>query len=193
MVQNVVIILSFICDIKINNIYFIDCTYRYDTLPPTMLDCDPLGTVITLECATDYGNVTFYWTQDVSEAGVSGTAILPGDTSHNYQVDTLHFPGIIYLNFSVSESTLGYYWCEISNAVNVSLRPSTITPVCPHMNCSQENKCDEQHLSDLHHIGTNECAEKNSPTVISRPPLPTSCAGLSSLVSGNVKLWLINN
>ena len=148
-----------------------------------MLDCDPLGTNITLQCIIEpvIDTATFYWTQNVCEAGVSGTAILPGDTSDNYQVDTLGFPGIISLNFTVNESTLGYYWCEISNGMNVSLRPSTVTPVYPPMSSSQ--KCDEKHiLSDLHHIGT-ECAEESSPTVISRPHLPTSCAGTLHSVS----------
>ena len=154
--------------------------------PPTMLDCDSLGTNITLQCAIRpvANTVTFYWTQNVSEAGVSGTAILPGDTSDNYQVDTSLGTSIRYLSFTVSESTLGYYWCEISNAVNVSLRPSTIIPVCPPINSSQ--MCDQQHIiKDLHHLRI-ECAEENSPTVISRPPLPTSCAmptSLSTLLS----------
>ena len=164
----------------------IDCTHQYSTQPPNMLDCDPLGTSITLQCGIQpvTNTATFYWTQNVCEAGVSGTAILPGDTSDNYQVGTLHFPGIISINFSVSESTLGYCWCEISNAVGVSLRPSTITPVCPLMSISQ--KCDEQHvLSDLHHFQT-ECAEENSPTVISRPLLPTSCAMSPPSVSGSI-------
>ena len=157
-----------------------------------MLDCDPLETNITLLCHIEpvTNTATFYWTQNVSEAGVSGTAILPGYcTSDNYQVDTLNFPGIIYLNFIVSESTLGYYWCENSNAVNVSLTPSTITPVCPPMSSSQ--KCDEKHvLSD--HIGT-ECAEENSPTVISRPPLPTSCAGTLHSVSVSILIVIDDN
>ena len=77
------------------NYIFTDCTYQYFMQPPTMLDCDPLGTSIALECATDSPgydndnvNITFYWTQNVSEAGVSGTAILSGDTSDNYPVET---------------------------------------------------------------------------------------------------------
>ena len=141
-----------------------------------MLDCDPLGTKIKLQCVSSQF-VTFYWTQNVSEAGVNGTAILPGDTSHVTNNNS-NFRDVC---FTVSESTLGYYWCENSNAVDVSLRPSTITPVCPPMNSSK--KCDEQHnFRHLHHSRT-ECAEENSPTVFSRPPLPTSCAGSFPLVS----------
>ena len=142
-----------------------------------MLDCDPLGTNITLQCVIQpaANTVIFYWTQNVSEAGVSGIAILPGNTSDNYQVDTPFGPNSFReLSFTVSESTLGYYWCEISNAVSVFVRPSTITPVYPSMNSSQ--KCNQsQILSDLH-LRELQCAEKNSPTVISRPPLPTSSA-----------------
>ena len=155
-----------------------------------MLDCDPMGTNISLHCgilpAKD--TATFYWTENVSEAGVSGTAILLGDTSHNYQV-TSFGPSFRDISFTVSESTLGYYWCEISNAVNVSLRPSTITPVCPPMSNSQ--KCNSTHLlNDLHRFET-VCAEENSPTVFSRPPLPTSCAVLTSTVSGNCGLLVV--
>ena len=150
-----------------------------------MLDCDPLGISIILQCSTGSSSniVTWYWTQNISEAGVSGTAILPGDTSDNYQV-TSFSTNNKEICFTVNESTLGYYWCEISNAVNVSLRPSTITPVCAPMNNSQQNQCTREHIQDdLHHHNT-ECAEEDSPTMINRPPLPNSCAGSPTLVSG---------
>ena len=148
-----------------------------------MLDCDPLGKFINLQCATEAtsDNVTWYWTQNVSMAGDRGTEILHGDASDNYQV-TIFGTNNRAIGFTVNESTLGYYWCEISNAVNVSLRPSTITPVCLPMNNSQQNKCTSEQISNLHHDDT-ECAEKDSPTVINRPPLPTSCAGSHTLVS----------
>ena len=65
--------------------------------------------------------MTWYWTTNVCEAGVSGTAILPENMTDNYQFAGLFSPGIRTVVFTVSSSTLGYYWYEISNAVNVSL------------------------------------------------------------------------
>ena len=90
---------------------------------------DSLGTSIILQYAIlqAANTVTFCWTQNVSEAGVSGTAILPGDTSDNYQVDiSFGITSPREICFTVSKSTQGYYWCEISNVVNVSLRPCTM-------------------------------------------------------------------
>ena len=169
--------------IHYNYIQFLDCTYQYGIQPPSMLGCDPLGTNITLQCAIlpAADTVTFYWTQNICEAGVSGTAILPGDTSGNYQVDASLGPSFRVISFTVSESTLGYYWCEISTAVNAPLRPSTITPICQPM--SNLKKCNGLYI--LHHRTRPECAEENSPTVISRPPHPTSCTVSSPSVSGN--------
>ena len=150
-----------------------------------MLDCNPLAVNIILQCITSSSadNVTWYWTQHVGEAGVSGTAILEGDTSKNYEVATIG-TNQKQLGFTVDNSTLGYYWCEISNAVNVSLRPSTITPVCPSMNSSHQNICTLDHIRDNLHHEPDECAEASSPTEISRHPLSTSCAMLPILVSG---------
>ena len=148
-----------------------------------MLDCDPLGVDVVLRCTSSSSSdiVTWYWTQNVGEAGVSGTAILPGNTSDNYKFDTISTNNR-QIGFTVNESTLGYYWCEISNAVNVSLRPSTITPVCPPMNSSQQKKCTTEHIKfDLHHTDT-ECAEEDSPKVFNRPPLPTNCGALTTSV-----------
>ena len=104
-----------------------------------MLDCDPLGTNIALYCVILplASIVSFYWTQNVCDAGVSGSVILLEDTSDNYQEDPIIGTWYRTISFTVSESTFGYYWCEISNAVNESFRPSTITAVCPLMNSSQ--------------------------------------------------------
>ena len=145
-----------------------------------MLDCDPLGTNITLHCGSK-SNMTWYWTQNVCKAGVTGTAILPG--GNVYLISQVG--QTIGITFTVNESTLGYYWCEISNAVNVSLRPSTITPVCLPMNRSQQQKCNHSHVNQHEHK-TQECAEADSPTVTSRLLLPTSCAVSVPSVSDNV-------
>ena len=154
-----------------------DCPsgYMFIIQPPTELNCNPVRRSLSLQCATlsTSDNVTWYWTQKICEAGVNGTAILPGDTSDNYQVTT-YIINNRQISFTVSESTLGYYWCEISNAVNVSLRPSTITPVlqpCTNMSLSA---CTNALILTSHNRNP-ECAEEDSPTVISRPPLPSSC------------------
>ena len=162
----------------------IACGFRYLQQPPNMLDCDPLGVYIILQCSTESSsdNVTWYWTNNVNEAGVNGTAILPEDGCGNYQLGSISTNNK-QIGFIVSESTLGYYWCEISNAVNVSLRPSTITPVCLPMSSSQQNKCNTSHISAHHHRDAIECAEEGSPTVITRSPLPTSCAVSPTSVS----------
>ena len=134
-----------------------------------------MGRFISLQCATvsTSDTVTWYWTQNVCEAGFNGTAILPGDTSDNYQISTIGSYNNKQIGFTVTGSTLGYYWCEISNAVNVSLRPSTITPVLQPTNMSLV-PCTNA-LVQTSHNSNPECAEEDSPTVISHPPLPSSC------------------
>ena len=110
----------------------LDCPsgYWYTTQPPANLNCNPVGlSRLTLKCITSSTEdiVNWYWTQDISDAGINGTALQ--DQTINYDV-TMFGTNHKQLHFTVSSSTLGYYWCEISNAVNVTLRPSTITPVC---------------------------------------------------------------
>ena len=61
----------------------------YTTQPPTELNCNPMGEFLSLRCGafkqdSGYGNVTWYWTSCVNDAGVNGTAIEPGDTSDAY-------------------------------------------------------------------------------------------------------------
>ena len=154
-----------------------DCPsgYRFTLQPPTELNCNPVGRILILQCATvsTSDNVTWYWTQNVCEAGVNGTAILPGDNRDSYAV-TSFATNNRQISFRVSESsTLGYYWCEISNAMNVSLRPSTITPVLQPTNMSLV-PCTNA-LVLLSHNTNPECAEEDSFPNVSRRPLPMSC------------------
>ena len=158
---------------------FLDCSseYRFTKQPPVKLNCDPVGTELQLHCTSspETNKLTWYWTQNACEAGVNGKAIISGDDD-NFLI--ISFPFATYdstLHFlTVNESTFGYYWCEISNAANVSLRPSTITPVLQPTNMSLV-QCSNALVLPSHNTNP-ECAEEDSPTVISRPPLPSSCA-----------------
>ena len=149
---------------------------EYLTQPPTQLNCDPIGVRIRLQCIATLGSLTWYWTPNISNAGVSGLGIpiLPEDNSDNYTAavgppDT-HSKEIV---FTVSNATLGYYWCEINNA---SLRPTTITPICLPMDATLPT-CTIDSVFASHHstIRESECAEQNATLIIPRPVLPITC------------------
>ena len=153
------------------------CPSYYEVQPPTELHCNPMGALIALQCGsrrrTD--NVTWYWSQCVHDAGVNGTAILPGDTTDVYGVDVFGY-GNYYqrVSFLVTGSTLGYYWCEISSAVTVPLRPSIITPVLQPVNTSPD--CTLRTVKNAHNLNFGpECAAEGSPTIYTRVPLPSFC------------------
>ena len=139
-----------------------------------------MGTLIGLQCSirqhTD--NVTWYWSRCVHDAGIKGTAILPGDTTDVFGVDVFGY-GNYYqrVSFLVTNSTQGYYWCEISSAVNVSLRPSIITPV---LNLTSLPECMSQSEIDSHNYKLGpECAGEGSPTIYPHVPLPSFCPSVS--------------
>ena len=163
------------------------CSDKYTDQPPTELNCDPLHTTVTLQCATGSNSheVTWYWTQNFSDAGIRGEEILPGSSGSVYTVSVFN-THMKHLTFSVLNSSLGYYWCEISNAVNVSLRPSTITPICAQQASS---RCNESYILGIHHI-EDECAMENSPLAFNRPPLPMCFlqAGIPDIVSSTILL-----
>ena len=154
---------------------YVACEYRYIVQPPSSLDCDPLGAEISLECfvqvASDQESITWYWTQNVTEAGINGTPIATGNGFRLIEISS----STKLISFTVTESKLGYYWCAINAAMNISLRPSTITPICLPPT-SLPNKCTNAHIiNNLHHI-SSKCAVQNSTMVFARPPLPTSCS-----------------
>ena len=134
-----------------------------------------MGALISLQCSSSSrgqpGNVTWYWSQCVHDGDVNGTAILPGDYNDAYEFGV----GKYYqsISFFVTDSTLGYYWCEISSAVNVSLRPSIITPVLQPTNTSLPD-CRYHSIHNAHNHGP-ECAVEGSPTNYTRVPLPSYC------------------
>ena len=130
-------------------------------------------------------SVTWYWSQCVHDAGVKGTAILPGDNRDDYVVyqsdrfqddNTRRYSDVLY--FLVTYSTLGYYWCEISsNTDNMSFRPSLITPVLQPTNKSLSECMIYDDVLNAHNYGP-ECAAKDSPTIYTRVPLPSFCSSV---------------
>ena len=149
------------------------CTDFYTNQPPSVLQCDPILTEVTLQCATGSASspVNWYWAVNVSDAGVRGEKIVTGSV---YSVAKFN-PHQKHLTFEVLNSTLGYYWCEIDDAVNVSLRTSTITPICIPQQSPVPSKCNESYILGIHHVG-EECAATSKPTVFTRPPLPQVCS-----------------
>ena len=161
-----------------------DCSsVSYVVQPPTELKCNPVGKFLTLVCdinVTGSGlhNVIWYWSQCVHDAGVNGTAILPGDT---YLIQMSNNQASNQLFFKVTGSTLGYYWCEISSAVNVSLRPSIITPVLQPTNTSL-SECTTHSVQIAHNYKLGpECAAEGSPIIYLRIPLPSFCPSVRLL------------
>ena len=118
------------------------------------------------------------WSQSACDAGINGTAILPGDTSDAYEVSTLGSASNRQISFTVTQSTLGYYWCEISNAVNVSLRTSAITPVLQPTNTSLP-LCTGSHVTAIHNTNP-ECAAVGSAIVYTHTPLPSECVKMTT-------------
>ena len=155
--------------------------WYYTVQPPTELKCNPVGTFLFLRCATVRGNVTWYWSQCVHDADVNGTAILPGDNSDAYVVSNFSETTAV-ISFLVTNSTLGYYWCEISNS---SLRPSIVTPVFYPTNASL-HKCTYSSVEIAHNfMSGNECAVIDSHTIYTRVPLPSFCPLVRTCISYN--------
>ena len=145
-----------------------------------------MGTFLNLQCVTSARrsvvySVTWYWSRCVHDAGIKGTAILLEDNRDAYFV--YHSHSIYYhdgLVFRVTDSTLGYYWCAISNASNtdnMSFRPSLITPVLQPTNTSLP-ECIFDVLYHAHNRHQPECAAKDSPTIYTRVPLPSFCSSV---------------
>ena len=124
---------------------------------------------ITLECNSFPVtlSVSWFWTQNVSQAGINGTQIIASMTPY---IVTGFISGYKKLLFQVSESTVGYYWCEITDA-GVDVRPSGIVPVCSNESLPQcPNPYETYPLNP--HI---ECAIQASTFIVSHSGLPTDC------------------
>ena len=134
------------------------------------LSCDLLGVDITLECTAFPASllVSWFWTRNVSQAGITGTQILEGMGPHTV---TGFVPGYKKLLFLVNESTVGYYWCEITDA-GVNVRPSSIVPVCSDSSLPQ---CPNPYENYPHNVNS-ECAVQDANFTVSHSGLPTDCA-----------------
>ena len=152
-----------------------DCSsVSYAVQPPTELNCNPVGKLISLACGIKHSdvtlsrlhNVTWYWSRCDQGAGVNGTAILPGDTSDDYWVLVSKNLAFIQLIFQVTNSTQGYYWCEISSAMKVSLKPSIVTPV---LKATSLPECTNYSVRMAHNYKFGpECASEGSRIIYSR-------------------------
>lgn len=114
--------------------------------PPAQLTCSPLQSVIRLQCASSSPEdiIVWLWSRSKERAGMNGTIIM----SNLHQKLYTLAQHVHHLTITVTPSTLGYYWCEISNSMNVTLKPTTVTPVCPQDHCLPP--CTEQLVSNLH-------------------------------------------
>ena len=133
--------------------------------------------MLTLKCIANSTAdiVNWYWTQDINDAGINGTALL--DHSSSYDV-TMFGTNHKQLHFTVSSSTLGYYWCEISNAVNVSLRPSTITPVC--LPTGSSTNCTDIQIATQHNFDT-VCVEEGQSDFAYTAPSSSTCGEVNTI------------
>ena len=140
----------------------------------TTLPCDPLGVDISLQCTSSPHDltVTWFWTRNVNQAGINGTQIFVG--MGPYHVTEI-LSGHTTLLFQVNESTVGYYWCEITDA-GVDVRPSGIVPVCSN---GSEPHCSDPYETYPHNPHL-ECAIQDSNFTVSHSGLPMDCALPSS-------------
>ena len=144
-----------------------ECTHQFIQQPPVKLNCRPLEIVIRLQCAASSTEdvVAWLWSRSKNHAGSNGTLIVSNSHQNVYKI----LQHVHHLTINVTESTLGYYWCEIRNAGGMSLRPTTITPVCPPQDDDCLPQCTTQAVSRLH-SNVLTCAEATGN--YSRPSLP---------------------
>ena len=80
-----------------------------------------MGASILLECRVELPvNISWYWTRDPCKAGVNGTVISTANYSDSYTL----LPNLSNLSFTVSESTVGYYWCATNITPGPVLQPN---------------------------------------------------------------------
>ncbi|XP_019849613.1 PREDICTED: serine/threonine-protein kinase pakG-like isoform X2 [Amphimedon queenslandica] len=111
-----------------------ECKLNFTSQPLPELTCRPTkaSTIIFLYCTVSDADATLTWfrTQHEDQAGINGTAINESNTSDPYSFQSInHYQPS--LTFTINDDTLGYYWCEITDAKysNLSLRLSTVTHV----------------------------------------------------------------
>ena len=173
-----------------------ECPIWYTFQPPSELMCNPKGSYFFLICeiaeltwSGEY-STTWYWSRCVHDAGVSGIPILPRDYSDAFLIQTNQNKNT-YTNqliFIPTNSTLGYYWCEISSNAGDSFRLSPITPVLEPSNTSLP-QCNTYDLYFAHNH-RSDCAIEGSPH-ITHAPLPSFCPTVSILILNGIQITLI--
>ena len=160
---------------------------QYIHQPHTELNCNPMGNFIGLLCTIQQANgfannVTWYWSRCDQDAGVNGTAILPEDRTDAYGIQQSHASFSINITssalaFQVTNTTLGYYWCEVNSS---SSRPSIIAHVLQPTNTSLP-VCTGLPFNMNQNLRPDpECADEDSPTVYPRVPLPSFCPSVQN-------------
>ena len=76
------------------------------------------------------------------------------------------------LSFTVSNDTVGFYWCVITTNTPVSLRSSTVTPICLNYDNSLP-PCPRAFSLHDQHYNVTECADAN--VTFDRMAFPTNC------------------
>ena len=150
----------------------IDCQggFNFTFQPPQVLNCNPTGQVVGLYCSTSpSGSFNWYHTLDPAQAGISGGLIV--SDGNPYTLDSTLGPNSL-LSFTVSNDTIGFYWCVISRSTPIPLRPSTITPVCMNYNNSLSD-CPQSFPLINQHRSISECADAN--VAFTRASLPINC------------------
>ena len=158
-----------------------DCAVNYTAQPPTEFDCNPTGQRILLRCVVTPLNtsVSWYHTSDPIKAGLQGDELMDDVDGYSVMDNSFGAGRREDLGFTISNLTIGFYWCGITGG---DYRSSTITPISTQFN-STLPMCDiftvNQQISDVHHYET-ECAEVDSPTQFPRPPFPENCISVPS-------------
>ena len=153
-----------------------NCSYNYTNQPPTSYPCNPYGVRIQLPCtlnpdaAETYGIDWYHTTDPASAASYTGTML---DISGEYSgFDGFH-SNTLQLSFTVSNKTVGFYWCKVRAS---DARPSTIASICDAD--FYDNTSDVCELDDLRYTYSHrgaECGVEGSPVVFPRPSLPDNC------------------
>ena len=126
--------------------------------------------MVGLFCSTSpSGSFNWYHTLDPAQAGISGDLII--NDGNPYTLDSI-FGSNSLLTFTVSNNTIGFYWCVITSYTPIPLRPSTITPICMNYNNSL-SECPQSFSLNDQHRTISECADEN--ILFTRAHLPTNC------------------
>ena len=156
------------------------CTYNYTVQPPAELSCNPIGGPIYLQCVTAPDDTTFKWYYNNSL-----TVTVITSSGNGYIVGTII--GSLLL-FTISNNTVGSYWCQGTAGNGQQLRNSSISYV--HMNYNESLLCNIQYSNTSQRTGI-ECADiiNTTDTTLST----TTQTSSTSTVDNNMLSTVDNN